>query len=135
MTPYVKSFIEKNIEEIEYLNYDVVIKAWYDKANTIPGFYEDAFFDEFIYVMSTADSQVFEHTTNIREQLMRKEIHKRIHTLQINYSKGVVFTASSTIVNIVTKLGLTDEELTEFADDTATKLGLEILRSGEYQNT
>ena len=28
MTPYTKSFIEKNIDDIEYLNYDVVIKEW-----------------------------------------------------------------------------------------------------------
>ena len=48
MTTYTKSFIENNIEDIEYLNYDVVIKEWYDKANRIPGFYEDAFFDECI---------------------------------------------------------------------------------------
>ena len=74
MTPYTKSFIEKNIEDIEYLNYDVVIKAWYDKANRIPGFYQDAFFDEFIYVMSTADPEIFEHTKNIREQLMKKRV-------------------------------------------------------------
>ena len=135
MTTFVKSFIEKNIDDIEYLNYDVVIKAWYDKANTIPGFYNDALFDEFIYVMSTIDPEVFEHTEGIREQLMRKEMHKRMHTLQINYIKGTVFTASSTIINIVTKLGLTDEELTNFADDAAMKLGLKILRSGEYENT
>ena len=134
MTLYTKSFIEKNIKDIEYLNYDVVIKAWYDKANRIPGFYEDSFFDEFISVMSVADPKVFEHTKNIREQLMRKEIHKRMHTLQINYIKGTIFTASSTILNIVTKLGLSDEELTKFADDAATKLGLNIIRSGEYEN-
>lgn len=133
MTAYTKSFIEKNIDDIEYLNYDVVIKAWYDKANQIPGFYEDAFFDEFLYVISIADPEVFEHTEDIREQLMRKEMHKRMHTLQINYIKGTVFTASSTIMNIVTKLGLSDEELTKFADDAAKKLGLTILRSGEYE--
>lgn len=135
MTPYTKSFIEKNIDDIEYLNYEPVIKAWYDRANTIPGFYEDAFFDEFLYVMSIADPDVLEHTTSIREQLMRKEMHKRMHTLQVSYRKGVVFTASSTIVNIVTKLGLSDEELTKFADSAATKLGLEILHSGVYKNT
>ena len=134
MTTFVKSFIEKNIDDIEYLNYDVVIKAWYDKANMIPGFYEDMFFDEFMSVISVADPEVFEHTKDIREELMRKEMHERMHTLQINYRKDVVFTASSTIVNIVTKLGLSDEELTKFADSAATKLGLEILHSGEYKN-
>ena len=114
---------------------DVVIKAWYDKANTIPGFYEDALFDEFIYVMSTADPEVWEHTKDIREQLMRKEMYKRMHTLQINYIKGTAFTANPSIINIITKLGLLDDELTKFADDAATKLGLEIIRSGVYKNT
>ena len=135
MTHFVKVFIEENIEDIEYLNYEPVIKEWYNTANRIPGFYKDAFFDEFIYVMSTADPEVFEHTKDIREQLMRKEMHKRMHTLQVNYRKGIVFTASSTIINIVTKLGLSDEELTRFADDAAKKLGLNIIRSGEYENT
>lgn len=56
-----------------------------------------------------------------------------MHTLQVNYIKGTIFTASSTIINIVTKLGLSDEELTKFADDLATKLGLTIILSGEYE--
>lgn len=135
MTLYVKSFIEKNIDDIEYLNYDVVIKEWYNKANRIPGFYRDSLFDEFMKIMSVADPEVFEHTKDIREQLMRKEIHKRLHASQINYIKGTLFTANSIIINIVTKLGLSDEELTKFADDAATKLGLEIICSGEYENT
>jgi hypothetical protein len=135
MTPYTKSFIEQNIDDIEYLNYDVVIKEWYDKANRIPGFYEDAFFDEFIYVMSTADPEVFEHTKNIREQLMRKELFKRLKTDQINLVPGAIFGMDDELPHIVTTLGYSEEELTEFADDAAKKLNLQIMSPGVYKNT
>ena len=135
MTAYTKSFIEKNIEDIEYLNYAVVIKAWYDKANRIPGFYEDAFFDEFMSVMSVADAKVFEHTKNIREQLMRKEMFDRIKTDHINFVPGAIIGMEDALPHIVTTLGLSEEELTKFADDAATKLGLQIMSSGEYKNT
>ncbi len=135
MTPYTKSFIEQNIDDIEYLNYDVVIKEWYDKANRIPGFYEDAFFDEFIYVMSTADPKVFEHTRDIREQLMRKELFKRLKTDQINLVPGAIFGMKDELPHIVTTLGYSEEELTEFADDAAKKLNLQIISSGVYKNT
>jgi hypothetical protein len=135
MTPYTKSFIEKNIEEIEYLNYDVVIKRWYDKANRIPGFYNDAFFDEFIYVISTADPEVFEHTKNIREQLMRKEMFERIETDHINFVRGAIIGMEDELPHIVTTLGYSEEELTEFADDAAKKLNLQIMSPGVYKNT
>lgn len=135
MTPFVKSFIEKNIDDIEYLNYDVIIKAWYDKANTIPGFYEDAFFDEFIYVISTADPEVFEHTKNIREQLMRKEMLQRIKTDHINLVPGARIGIEDELPHIVTTLGYSEEELIEFADDAAKKLNLQIMSPGVYKNT
>ena len=135
MTPYTKSFIEQNIDDIEYLNYDVVIKEWYDKANRIPGFYEDAFFDEFIYVMSIADPKVFEHTKDIREQLMRKELLQRIKTDHINLVPGAIIGMEDELPHIVTTLGYSEEELIEFADDAAKKLNLQIMGPGEYKNT
>ena len=135
MTPYTKSFIEQNIDDIEYLNYDVVIKEWYDKANRIPGFYEDAFFDEFIYVMSIADPKVFEHTKDIREQLMRKELWQRIKTDHINLVPGAIIGMEDELPHIVTTLGYSEEELIEFADDAAKKLNLQIMGPGEYKNT
>lgn len=135
MTPFVKSFIEKNIDEIEYLNYDVVITAWYYKANEIPGFYNDAFFDEFIYVISTADPKVFEHTKNIREQLMRKELFRRIKACHLYFVPGEKIRTKDELSYIVTTLGHSEEELIEFADDAAKKLNLEIISSGVYKNT
>jgi hypothetical protein len=135
MTLYTKLFIENNIDDIEYLNYDVVIKSWYDKANRIPGFYEDVFFDEFMEIMSVADPKVLENTKNIREELLRKEMFKRIKTDHINLISGAKIEMSDQIPHVVTKLGLSDEVLTEFADDTANKLGLQIMSSGVYKNT
>ena len=135
MTPYVKSFIEKNIDDIEYLNYDVVIKAWYDKANRTPGFYEDAFFDEFMSVISIADPKVFEHTKDIREQLMRKELFRRITIDHINLVPGARIGMEDEVPHIVTTLRCSEEELTEFADDAAKKIGLQIMSPGVYKNT
>lgn len=135
MTPYVKSFIEKQIEDIEYSNYDVVITAWYDKANKILGFYEDAFFDEFMSVMSIADPKIFEHTKNIREQLMRRELFKRIRADHINLVRGARIGAEGALPHIVTTLGYSEKELIEFADDAAKKLNLQIMSPGVYKNT
>ena len=135
MTHFVKVFIEENIEDIEYLNYEPVIKGWYDTANRIPGFYEDAFFDEFMSVMSVADPEVFEHTKNIREQLMRKELFKRIKADHINLVPGAIIGMEDEVPHIVTALGLSEQDLIEFADDAAKKLGLQIMSSGEYKNT
>lgn len=135
MTPFVKSFIEKNIDDIEYLNYDVVIKEWYDKANRIPGFYEDAFFDEFMSAMLVADPKVFEHTTNIREQLMRKELFERLKTDQTSLVPGTLIRIYDELPNIVTILRYSEEELIEFADDAAKKLNLQIIYPGVYKNT
>lgn len=135
MTPFVKSFIEQNINLIEAEEYDQLMLLWQKKANTIPGFYEDVFFTELIYVLSAAYPNVFADSEYAREAIMRKETHQRMHTQQVNYRKGVVFTASSTIMNIVTKLGLSDDELIDLCDEAAEKLQLGILRRGEYQNT
>lgn len=135
MTPYVKSFIEKHIDDIEYSNYDVVIIAWYDKANKISGLYEDAFFDEFMSVMSIADPEIFEHTKDIREQLMRRELFKRIRADHINLVRGARIGVEDALPHIVTALGLSEQDLIEFADDAAKKLNLQIMSPGVYKNT
>lgn len=135
MTHFVKVFIEENIEDIEYLNYETVIKEWYDTANKIPGFYQDAFFDEFIHVMSTADPEVFENTKDIREQLMRRELFRRIKTDHINLVSGARIGMNDELPHIVTVLGCSEEELIKFADDAAKKLNLQIMSPGVYKNT
>lgn len=135
MTGFVKHFIQDNIESIELEKYVELMSIWKQEANRIPGFYEDEFFDEFLSVLSVAYPDAFEKSQAIREQLMQAETFQRIKTQKINYNKGVIFTAEGTIMHIVTKLGITDEQLVDFCDDAARILDLIVLNRGEYKNT
>ena len=122
--PFVKTFIEQFITEIEDHNWSRIVDRWYDYALFHSLEYEDAMFDQFVAIMKHVVGVDFlEESEKDRRDIINfhlsELIQDHLSSHRSNKYKKNIYTDQ-----LVSSLGFTVGELEEICDTVVEKLGL-----------
>ena len=120
MTPYVKSFIEKNIEDIEDANWDNVIESFYERFSS-PFDTGDEDFKELAEVLHTAGIDFMSLTERTRKEFMSNLVDQILHDKleSMSFIGSSEIKKSDILLNIDCNLGFTEQELDKIMEDVA----------------
>lgn len=130
MQEYVKTFIEKHIDDLNNEDWNKVITAWYTEAdNSFFWDYNNDMFDDLCQVMTEAGIDFMKATKAARIEYMSKiledSLEKEIVTTKLRGSSEVK--KNHILVDVVSQLGFTEEELENMLDVIAEiKFNLEV---------
>lgn len=120
MTPYVKSFIEKNIEEIEDANWDTAIESFYERFSS-PFDTCDEHFAELAEVLQTAGINFMTLSENARKEFMSNLVAQILHDEleSMSFRGKDEVKKSDILLHIDCDLGFNEQELDKIMEDVA----------------